>query len=142
MKILLDEQLSTVTAQALHPVVAHEGHAVEHLVTMGHGGTPDDDIPALCAEAGYSALISVNVKDFGARLHYFTALLDAGVSVSVVRPSKVKLDIGGQVGLIAPRLTQMIATWSSSPKPVLFVVTPGGVRERSLDELIEQIESS
>jgi len=140
MRLLLDEQMSAVAASALSALAAARGSTVNHIVAIGHGGAQDDDIPELCRTNDYAALITINVKDFGARLHYYTALIAAGVHVGVVRPGKLRMDDGGQVGILAPRLGQMIALWSESNSPLLIKVTHGGIQVRSLEELAEEIE--
>ena len=99
----------------------------------------DDDIPPLCHDQGITALITANVRDFGARKHYFAALLESGIHVAVVRPVKTKFDVGGQVGFMAPRMAYLIDRWQSADAPTLNVITQGGVRERSLEQLLEEL---
>jgi hypothetical protein len=82
----------------------------------------------------------LNVRDFGARVHYYTALIAAGIHVGVVRPGKLRMDPGGQVGILAPRLDHMISLWSSSDAPLLLRITPGSVQQRSLEDLAQEIE--
>lgn len=139
MKVLLDEQLSDRTALTLSTMLGGDGHEVTHIVSLGHQGMADDDIPPMCHEQDITGLITANVKDFGARKHYFVALMNSGIHVAVVRPMKTKFDVGGQVGLIAPRMAHLFDLWGSEAGPTLSTISQGSVRERSLEELIDEL---
>lgn len=84
MRYLLDENLDAKTAAAMDAIAA-EGDGFAHILTIANEGTHDQDIPALCRQHDFDVLVSVNVKDFGARKLIYQALLDAGVNVIVIR---------------------------------------------------------
>ncbi len=141
MRLLLDEQMSDVAARSLAPLAETLGAAaVDHIRTIGHGGMDDDDIPALCREREYRALISLNVKDFGARRHYYAALVDAGVHVGVVRPARLKMTPANQVHVLSLHLEHMIRTWAAAEAPILIKITPSPIEPVSLDELVAQMD--
>ena len=50
-----------------------------------HRGADDEDVPSIATELGATALLSINVKHFGAKEQYFRALVAAGVSVVSLR---------------------------------------------------------
>jgi hypothetical protein len=81
---LLDEQMHETTARSLDALGNLDGRAFWHILDYRGPGTPDDEIPALCAEIDAQCLVTANVKDFGARKRYYEALLDAGRSCSRV----------------------------------------------------------
>ncbi len=142
MKCLFDEQLNEVAAQTLNVLSAFYGHEIVHIDALGHAGMQDEHIPGLCASIAAQALITMNVKDFGARKVYFSALLDQGIHVAVVRPGKQKMDPPGQVGLIAPALPRAFRLWGESNCPELLVVRQGGtVVQRTLEQLIAEVEA-
>lgn len=137
MKVLLDENLHENVALALHAV--NPSDTVLHIVTEGHAGMQDPQIPPYCESQGVEVLVTANVKDFGAKKVYFEALLRAGVSVIVARPGHYVFTPHGQLGILAPRFPQMLKSIAESESPLLFTVSPSGYRERSLDELAAEI---
>lgn len=142
MRCLFDEQLNEVVARSLNLMSGALGHEVLHIVDLGYGGMQDSDIPALCASIAAQALVTMNVKDFGAKKVYLSALLDEGIHVAVVRPGRQRMDIPGQVGFIALALPKAFQKWQESSQPVLLVVRQGGtVVSRTLSELVAEIES-
>jgi hypothetical protein len=91
VKILLDEQLDTpdsVVGMALNAFASRHGCTFVSL-QIEAPGLSDPEIPGYCRRNGIAALVSANVKDFGARLVLYEALLRAGISVVVLRPGKV-----------------------------------------------------
>ena len=87
MRIILDENLWPELATALNAFEPRYQLTFVHINDIAPGA-PDEDIPRICREQGATALVSANVRDFGARRVIFEALLEAGVSVVVPRPSK------------------------------------------------------
>ncbi len=141
MRCLFDEQLNEVAAQSLNVMCEHLGHGIAHIVDLGHAGMQDEHIPALCASMDIGALITMNVKDFGAKKVYLSALLEQSVHVAVVRPGKQRMDVAGQIGFIAPALPRALDIWHTSSQPQLLVVRQGGaVVPRTLDELVAEFE--
>jgi hypothetical protein len=63
-------------------------------------GTKDPIIPGLCKRNGFDALVTANVKDFGARLPLYQTLLEKGISVVVVRPGRETLTPEVQVSIL------------------------------------------
>jgi hypothetical protein len=53
---------------------------------------PDDDVPEICRQEDAAALMTMNYKDFASRVVYLQALLDAGVSVIVLRQPNPRTD--------------------------------------------------
>lgn len=143
MNLLQDEQLSPKAAPAFAALLALSGGTVAHIGVLGYSGMDDGDIPELCRRLGFDTLLTINVKDFGARLHYYAALVDAGINVVVGRPGKgQRMDAYGQVGLFAqhlPRIEKNIIEGDGAV--VLQVVTQGSVRARTLSSLVEELES-
>jgi len=101
-------------------------------------GTKDAAIPGLCREHGFDALVSANVKDFGARLPLYRRLLENGVSVVVVRPGRETLTPEVQVSILSFHSREIGRRLADKP-PTLLRVTRSDVKERSLDELLNEI---
>lgn len=139
MNLLLDEQLDTAVADALNAFQYRHGCIYRSIRGLA-SGLKDEDIPEFCKNQGIEALVTANVRDFGAKLGLYQALLDADISVVVVRPSgkqaltpEVQLSIlSGQSIVIARRLTK-------SKGPLLLRVTQGGVVARTLGQLRAEI---
>jgi hypothetical protein len=110
-----------------------------HILDIAEPGAKDEDIPALCRQHGIDVLITLNVKDFGARKHYYPALLDAGVSVIVVRPGKQRLDAGQQVALLSSHFERITRTFDEAEAPLLMRVTHSAAVVRDLEELIAEV---
>jgi hypothetical protein len=105
---------------------------------------PDGDVPEICRGEGASALLSANYKEFARHLLYYQALLDAGVSVIVLRqPNQATndADVEYQVALIEPRLRNIVRRLERTTEPLLFAVNESGVRIRRLQELIDQFST-
>ena len=80
MRIILDENLWPELATALNAFEQRYHLTFIHINDIAPGAQ-DEDIPAICREQGATALVSANVRDFGARRIIFEALLEAGISV-------------------------------------------------------------
>ena len=143
MKSLVDECLDPVLPDVLNPMGAAVGDEFVHLTSVAPAGTDDLDIPAICQREGISVLITVNVKDFGARKVVYEALLEAGVHVVVIRPGKLKLHLPQQVALFAGAYERIRVLVDAADGPVLIRVTPGGAAEsRTLEELLAEFDDS
>jgi hypothetical protein len=87
VRIILDENLWPELAAALNAFEPRYNLTFLHINEIAPGAQ-DEDIPKICRRHGAAALVSENVRDFGARRVIFEALLGAGVSMIVPRPSK------------------------------------------------------
>ena len=138
MRYLLDENLDRKTAVAMDAIAA-PGDAFAHILSVADEGTPDERIPALCRQHGFATLISVNVKDFGARKVIYQALLDEGVNVVVVRAGKAKLKVATQLSILSGAYERVHALFAAADGPSLIRVSAGGAAQiRSLQELEEE----
>lgn len=142
MNVLLDEQLDAAVADGLNAMAHRHGMVATSIRTFA-AGTKDEDIPQLCRSGGYGALISANVRDFGAKLPIYEALLGAGVSVVVLRPGRKQiLTPEVQLGVLVQHSSSIGAMLPASGSPKLLRVTQSGVVERSLDELRQEFEGN
>lgn len=137
MKFLLDEQLSERTARSL---AALEDDEFEHILDSQEQGAGDEEIPDICRQRGVDALITVNVKDFGAKKLLYEALLAQEISVVVLRPGKMKMDAVGQAHLILDHFRRVQVILRDAVAPTLIVVTASEARSRGLDDLIAEFE--
>lgn len=139
MRFLVDEQLSVVVARSLSTFGVAE---FSHIYDLGAGGTLDPDIPPLCRRNKIEGLLTLNVRDFGARLFYYEALLAAGIHVVVERWKKpTQPDIGNQVALFAMNYKSILHKLDESNGATLLVVTLSGVRQRDLADLVAEIQA-
>jgi hypothetical protein len=139
VRVILDENLWPETATALN---AFEPRFDLHFVHINHiaPGAQDEDIPEICREQGATALVSANVRDFGARRIIFEALLASGISVIVPRPSKrATLTPQVQVSMLVRHIERISATLHQAQEPVLLRVTEGGITEVSLEQLVKEV---
>jgi hypothetical protein len=142
VNVLLDEQLDAAVADGLNLMTHRHGMRVESMRRVAPG-TKDQQIPALCRESGHSALISANVRDFGARKPLYEALLEAGVSVVVLRPGRGQvLTPEVQLGVLSQHSSAIGRMLSAAEAPVLLRVRQSGVVERTLDELRGEFEGT
>jgi predicted nuclease of predicted toxin-antitoxin system len=137
VKFLLDEQLSERTARSL---TALEDGEFEHILDTQQPGTGDQEIPGICRQRTIDALITVNVRDFGAKKLLYEALLAQGISVVVLRPGKMKMDAVGQARLILDHFRRVQAILRDAGDPTLIVVTASEARSRRLADLIAEFE--
>lgn len=137
MNFLLDEMWNERLAPALS--LLSDEDQFRHVAAEGHGGTLDADIPPLCNDLNTDVLITVNVTDFGARKVLYQALLDAGVTVVVVRPGRGRFDTNQQMSVLTRHLERIRREIARSEAPRLVVVTQSDVRVRTLDDLIAEM---
>lgn len=140
MNYLLDEQLHEETSRGLSVFGERHGDAFAHIVSRFGSGIPDEEIPALCRDAGFEVLITANVKDFGARKALYQALLDHGLHVVVVRPGKQRFVSERQAALFLQHYGSVRRHLTAGAPTVLVVVTPSSVRHRTVADLLEEIE--
>src|SRR4051794_33907493 len=107
---------------------------------LGRGGAQDPEIPPLCRDEEIDVLVTMNVRDFGARKHYYASLIENGVHVVVVRPSKLQPDAGQQLSLVSGAHTAIRRLLAAATEPSLVRVTHGGAGVTSLPDLLLEIE--
>ena len=107
MILLLDEQLDSPdmrVARALDIIGASHDLSFRSLRTESPG-LKDEDIPAYCEREGIDALVSFNVRDWGAKDALYRALIEAGMSVIVLRPqAKKSLSVEQQLSMLSKHL--------------------------------------
>ncbi len=139
MRIILDENLWPELATALN------AFEQRHQVTFLHindiaPGAQDDIIPDICREHNATALVTANVRHFGARRVLFEALLEAGVSVIVPRPSRgATLTPEVQGSMLFRHLQRIASALRGTEGRLLLKLTEGGVVETSLERLIKEV---
>lgn len=139
MNFLLDEQLSHVLAQGLSAL----GDRFTHIYDLAEGGASDDEVVRLCRDNDCQVLVSLNVRDFGARRYYYGALLDEGIHVVVGRWTQKgsQPDNGKQLSLFAMHYQALKKKLLSVEGPTLIMVTQSSIRVQDLSDLVERIES-
>jgi hypothetical protein len=138
---MFDEMFGPVVARALTILGEASGDAFSHILDFEPKGTLDDDIPKVCRDNSQDVLISLNVRDFGAKKVLYQALLSAGVSVIVVRPGNVKMTDSAQLSIMSSKYPHFSKKCRGAAVPLLVRVTQSDVTERTLDELIKEIQS-
>ncbi len=139
MRIILDENLWPESAVALNAFEARYDLSFVHINDIAPGAQ-DEDIPEICRNQGAAALVSANVRDFGARRVIFEALLEAGVSVIVPRPSKrATLTPEVQLSMLIRHIQRLSSALHTAQGQILLKVTEGGVTEASLEQLIREV---
>jgi hypothetical protein len=143
VRFLLDEMLDgpgSKVAKALDVFGDDLGCSFQSLVAL-HPGLQDQAIPELCRGRGIDALVTVNVRDFGARLPLYEAMLAAGVSVVVLRPfKKVRLTPSTQASILIRHLARLASQLREASSTALMTVSDGGMRViRGLRELAESL---
>jgi hypothetical protein len=140
VRIILDENLWPELATALNAFEQRYHLTFLHISGITPGAQ-DDDIPDICREHGATALVTANVRDFGARRVIFEALLEAGVSVIVLRPSKrAALTPEVQMSMLIRHIQRVASALRNSQGQLLLKLTEGGVTETSLEQLAKEIE--
>lgn len=141
MKYLVDEQMSGVVSQGMRAVGARYEEEWLHIRDdLNRGGAQDPEIPPICRDQSIDVLITMNVRDFGARKHYYASLIEHGVHVVVVRPSKLQPDAGQQLSLVAGAHSGIRKLLSVATEPSLVRVTHSGATMTSLQELLDEID--
>jgi hypothetical protein len=139
VRYILDEQLSAKAAAAMSTLGAPDEYV--HIHTIKPGRSEDEDIPALSKEHGFDCVVSINVKDFGARKHIFEATLAAGRHVVVLRTQKgFATTSGWQVSRLALYHDKITRYLSRAEKPTLLSLTASGFRPMTLEQILAEIE--
>ena len=139
MRIILDENLWPELATALNAFEQRYQLTFLHINSIAPGAQ-DEDIPDICRNLEATALVSANVRDFGARRIIFEALLNAGVSVIVPRPSKrAPLTPEVQMSMLIRHIQRIANALRSNQSNLLLRLTEGGVTEVSLDQLTREV---
>lgn len=141
MRFLLDENLSGRAAEAMTVVGEDEGDEYGHVLQHAPQSTDDDALPRICRDNGFDAIVTVNVRDFGAKKVIYEALLQEGVHVVVIRPGKLTLYLSEQVQLLSGSYRRVRALLASASEPTLVRVNPGGTADpRTVEELAAEFE--
>jgi hypothetical protein len=139
--LLLDEQLDSPdmrVARALDIIGASHDLSFRSLRTEA-AGLKDPEIPAYCEREGIDALVSFNVRDWGAKDALYRALIEAGVSIIVLRPqAKKSLTVEQQLSVLSKHL-RVIGGHLHEGGNVLVRVNESGCRKWTLEELRKEI---
>jgi hypothetical protein len=139
--LLLDEQLDSPdmrVARGLDIFGASYDLSFRTLRTEAPG-LKDEEIPGYCKREGIHALISLNVRDFGAKDALYRALMEAGVSIIVLRPqAKKSLTVDQQASLLTKHL-RFISEHLHGGENILIRVNESGCRKLTLEELRELV---
>jgi hypothetical protein len=139
VNLLLDEMFDAEIASALN-VLAYRHRCIYSAIKTLGPRTQDPDIPRLCRERLMGCLVTANVRDFGAKLALYEALMAEGVSVVVVRPGKTPLTPEVQLSLLSLNVIRIAEHLQNASGCVLLKLDQGGIRERTLQELRDEIE--
>ena len=138
MKVILDENLWPELATALNAFEQRYHLRFVHINDIAPGAQ-DPDIPDICRQQGAKAIVSANVRDFGARRLIFEALLEAGVSVIVPRPSRrATLTPEIQMAMLIRHIQKIAAALRGGQGQLLLKITEGGLTEIDLEQLIRE----
>lgn len=141
MKFLLDEQLDPILSSSLGPLAERDGDQIIHMAELGLLGLEDPYIPAECRSRGIDALITANVRDFGARIEIYEALVASEISVIVVRPGHGSFRADDQLSILARHRRRIRVLLLESTGPRLVKVTPSGVRAvKDLGRLVADLQ--
>jgi predicted nuclease of predicted toxin-antitoxin system len=139
VRVILDEQLDPTLANVLNVLRNRHGCEFVSLRDLAPPKTQDIEIPKICRDNGAIALVTADVKDFGAKKVYFEALLEAGVSVVTLRPQKRVHVLESQTALLLEWSREVVAVLRDATEPVLVRVNNSCVSTRSLQELIDEV---
>jgi len=140
VRIILDEQLDPTLADVLNVLWSRHGCTFVSLRHLAPPKTQDIEIPGICNEHGAAALVTADVKDFGAKRVYFEALIEAGVSVVTLRPQRRTHVLEAQTALLLQWSQEVAAALRDTAEPILIRVNNSGVSPRNLQELIKEIQ--
>jgi len=104
-----------------------------------HQGAPDEDVPSIARAVGATALLSINVQDFGAKDQYFRALVDAGVSVVSLRIRSS--DTGDReyiTNTLLKHVRKIARTLKGTSESVVVSVDRSNARSASLREILDR----
>ena len=140
MNVLMDENLSGLElADALNAHSEQYGCTYITFPSETHQGADDEDVPEIARGLGATALLSINVRDFGAKEQYFRALVAAGVSVVSLR---IRNQDTGDIEYIRSTLiehTRKIArVLTTTRESVVISVDKSSARPASLREILDR----
>jgi hypothetical protein len=140
VRYLLDECLSDLTAKTMAVLGAPDEFV--YILDVAGQSLDDLDIPALCQAEHFDILVTINVKDFGARKPIYEAVIDAGINVLVLRPKKGQpTNVHWQAGLLARHYPAYTKLFGTATEATLGSLSDGGVRQQTLTQIMAEIEA-
>jgi hypothetical protein len=143
--LLLDEQLDSPDMRVARSLdIIGESHGCSfRSLRIESPGLKDPEIPDYCKQNAIDALVSFNVRDWGAKDWLYKALLEAGVSVVVLRPqAKKSLSVEAQASLLTKHIRTICKNLADAhPDCVLLRCNESGCVKRTLEDLREEISS-
>jgi hypothetical protein len=140
VRFLLDENLEAIAARVVSVYAGRHGDFFVHLGDLDGLGAPDEDIPTLATENDCDCLVTVNVKDFGAKKFYYEALMAQGLHVCVLRPGKIAFRGDQQTSLLLKNYAQLRRHIEGAGGPRLMIANWTEVRVRTIEQLIAEFD--
>ena len=137
MRVLLDENLSPELAYRLNR------YAKEHECTFvpfpsQDYGASDDEVPGVCRREQVVALLTADRRDFAAKDVYRRGLLEAGVSVAVMKTyASQEFTLETQVFRVLEYLPNLVGALRDAEEPLQISLDKSRLRKTGLQELLE-----
>ena len=139
MNVLMDENLSGLNlADALNAHSEQHGCRYVTFPRETHQGADDADVPEVARGVGAGALLSINVRDFGAKEQYFRALVAAGISVVSLRiRNQDKGDLEYIKATLIKHTRKIAKILTTTEESVVIGVDKSSARPASLREILD-----
>lgn len=95
----------------------------------------------MCRSERYDALVTLNVRDFGARRHYYASLSAHRVHVIVMSPGRTQPDMAQQAAMMIGQSNKVRGWLEEAAEPLQVTVRRQDARRRTIDQLVQEIET-
>ena len=138
MRIMLDENLSPDLANKLNKNSGRYECTFVPFPPQDYG-TPDEDVPGVCRRENAVALLTADRKDFAAKAVYFRGLVNAGVSVAVMKTYAAEdFTIEAQVFRVLDFLPQLVKALTDTMEPLQISLGKTRIRVTTLQDLLQE----
>jgi hypothetical protein len=138
VKIMLDENLSPELAVKLNRNSGRHGCTFIPFPPQDYGAS-DGDVPNVCRREGAVALLTADRRDFAAKDVYFRGLVDAGVSVAVLKTyAAEEFTVEAQYFRMYEFLPRLVEVLTDATEPLQISLGKTRLRRTTLQDLLQE----
>jgi predicted nuclease of predicted toxin-antitoxin system len=137
VRVMLDENLSPELANRLNRYAKEHGCTFIPFPPQDYG-IPDEEVPSICQRENAAALLTADRRDFAAKDVYRRGLVEAGVSVAVMKTyASEEFTLEAQLFRVLEYLPDFVDALRDTHAPLQISLDKSQMRRTTLQDVLE-----